>query len=364
MDMRVLVADDDPVIRSFVCEFIKSWGFMPEIAEDGDEALKILRSVSPPRIAILDWMMPGMTGVEVCSWLEHNSSTFIYRILLTSRSDKEDLTFALDNGAHQFLNKPIDPDVLRCNLNVAKRLIDSDDALLRIERVAAVGTLAGGIAHQYNNMNAGIMGYIDFLLNDDRLLPEHFEILNKIASISDRMKGVTEMLLDIACLGEAEKSLISITDLANTVIDLEKLKIYDAGIALETDLQTTPMVLVEKNSMVQAFLHLLVNARHALIGRSKPLIKVSCGYESHKAFFRVEDNGCGISDEHRHKIFTPFFTLKGEHAVDGSSMGSVKGYGLGLSVSDSIVRHHGGELSLRSEFNEGSEFSITLPVNL
>ena len=78
-----------------------------------------------------------------------------------------------------------------------------------------------------------------------------------------------------ACLGEAEKSLISITDLANTVIDLEKLKIYDAGIALETDLQTTPMVLVEKNSMVQAFLHLLVNARHALIGRSKPLVITS-----------------------------------------------------------------------------------------
>lgn len=360
--MKVLIADDDPTITEFVSEYLRRWNFIPVIASNGDEALAILGSAQPPRIAILDWMMPGLTGVDICTWLEKEQSVFVYCILLTSRSEKEDLTYALDHGAHQFLNKPIDPDILHCNLKVAKRLIESDDALLRMERIAAIGTLAGGIAHQYNNMNAGILSYIDCLKNDSDLTENNLRTIGKIEGVCKRIEDITQMLLDFANIGTTDKKLLSISELALKAVELEKMKIYNAGITIETDLLPTPLILAEKNSLLQAILHLLINARHALAGVDDAVLGVSCCYEKQKILLKIKDNGCGIAREFHHKIFTPFFTLKGEHAGNGSNMCGFKGYGLGLSVADSIVRHHSGELSLTSEVGKGSEFTITLPV--
>ena len=361
MSTSVLIADDDPISRMVIGGCLEQWGFRPVEVTDGSEALKILSTPDAPRIAILDWMMPGFSGVDICAELQKRQGPFIYRILLTSRSNKEDLTYALDNGAHLFLTKPVDPEVLHSNLKVGQRLIETDDALIRMERVAAVGTLAGGIAHQYNNMNAGLTSYLELLLNNPETTTGQRTLLQKMDRICRRMQDITAMMMDFTAAASSEPVPSALNDLAELVIDLERDKLAPDGIRLLTDLLQVPPLPLEKNNLMQAMLHLLVNARHALAGKTGGQILIATGQLSGEVFFQVVDNGCGIPPARQRDLFTPFFSLKGEHADADSPQRAHRGYGLGLCVADNIVRRHGGRIEANSRENEGSSFTIFLP---
>lgn len=362
MKVPVLVADDDTISRLVVCGCLEEWGFQPVEVTDGQAALDRLLGPDAPRIAILDWMMPGLSGVDICAELEKRQGQFIYRILLTSRSNKEDLTYALDNGAHLFLTKPVDPEVLHSNLKVGRRLIETDDALIRMERIAAVGSLAGGIAHQYNNMNAGLTGYLDLLLGHSGTTAVQRELLLKMDKICRRMQQLTGMMLDFSVGNQSDQIPVALQELADLIIDIEKDKLAQEHIRLKTDLAPVPPLTLDKNNLMQAMLHLLVNARHAVTERPEPRIEVSTGVEGEEIFFRVVDNGCGIPQAQRKRLFTPFFSLKGEHAAADSPQRLHKGYGLGLCVADNVVRRHGGRIAVQSRENEGSSFTIYLPL--
>ena len=113
LGVRLLLADDDRPTRIMLRQRISDWGYEIEEADNGQSALEILTGDDPPRMAVLDWIMPGLDGVEVCQRVASRSDTpFIYTILLTRRSEKEDLVQALDSGAHDFLTKPVDIDAL------------------------------------------------------------------------------------------------------------------------------------------------------------------------------------------------------------------------------------------------------------
>lgn len=126
--MRLLIADDDRPTRIILRKNIQRWGYDVEEASDGDAALEILERENPPRIAVLDWMMPAMDGVEVCRRLsEKPNGSPIYTILLTSKHSKEDVVLALDSGAHDFLTKPVDTNELRSRIAVGKRVMESEE---------------------------------------------------------------------------------------------------------------------------------------------------------------------------------------------------------------------------------------------
>lgn len=118
----MLVADDDPVSREILSALLGKWRYQILIAEDGREAMETLRAQSEPMLAVLDWMMPGMDGVEICRRVrEINKSVYI--ILLTARSSKERIVEALEAGADDYLAKPFDKGELRARLNVGLRLL-------------------------------------------------------------------------------------------------------------------------------------------------------------------------------------------------------------------------------------------------
>ena len=108
-------------------------------------------------------------------------------------------------------------------------------------------------------------------------------------------------------------------------------------------------------------INLLINARHALLDCPKREITISSGYEKSLVFIRVADTGCGISQEDLPKLFLPFYSTKGEHADGGTVQSGVKGSGLGLSLSDTIVRNHGGAIRVESRVGQGSVFTVWLP---
>lgn len=152
--MKILVADDRPATRFALRKKIQSWGFDVVEAADGNTALEILQGDDPPRIAILDWMMPGIDGVDICRKLhEDKKGAFIYTILLTSKNEREDLVFALESGAHNFQTKPFSPEELHAHVNVGCRLVVADDKLkeyaAEMERLATLDFLTGVFNRRY-----------------------------------------------------------------------------------------------------------------------------------------------------------------------------------------------------------------------
>jgi two-component system, cell cycle response regulator len=129
---RVLIADDDPVSRRMLEAFLEKWGYEVITATDGLEALRILQAANAPRLAVLDWMMPGMEGPQVCQRMrEHPDWPYVYVLLLTARSEKTDLLRGLESGADDYLTKPFDSQELRGRLQVGQRILDLQESLVQ-----------------------------------------------------------------------------------------------------------------------------------------------------------------------------------------------------------------------------------------
>lgn len=145
--MKILIADDDQSVRFILRVQLEMWGYTVISCKDGNEAMQHLLSDNPPRIAILDWLMEGYTGIDISKVLK-NRTPLIYIILFTARNSEEDLVEAIDCGAHCFQSKPVSPGVLRSHLEVGRRLIEAEDRLqtqereIRIQSYMALADLA------------------------------------------------------------------------------------------------------------------------------------------------------------------------------------------------------------------------------
>jgi two-component system cell cycle response regulator len=129
--MRVLIAEDNAVIQSVLKFMLVSWSYEPLIASDGSEAWKILQSDSAPRIAILDWNMPGIDGLEICRRLRASASEpYTYVLLLTARTEAADLVVGIEAGADDYLRKPFNAPELRARVHAGSRIIKLQEQLL------------------------------------------------------------------------------------------------------------------------------------------------------------------------------------------------------------------------------------------
>ena len=129
--MRILIADDSLVSRHLLEATLRNWGYEVVVACDGTEAWKILQGDGAPSIAILDWMMPGQTGPEVCRMVRQKAiEPYTYILLLTSRSLKEDVVAGMDSGADDYLTKPFDQHELKVRLRAGTRIVDLQAQLL------------------------------------------------------------------------------------------------------------------------------------------------------------------------------------------------------------------------------------------
>ena len=128
---RVLIAEDDPVARRVAESFLSRWGYDVLAVTDGAQAWNILQSHDAPRLALLDWMLPGMEGIEVCRRVREDSThPYTYIVLLTASGQKQDLLAALHAGADDYLVKPVDAATLRARLYVGRRILASQDELI------------------------------------------------------------------------------------------------------------------------------------------------------------------------------------------------------------------------------------------
>lgn len=156
--MKILLADDEPIARTMLEHWLTGWGYDVVCVKDGPAALGVLETNQDVRVAVLDWVMPGMDGVDICRQVRMSRrDTYVYVILLTARDDKNDISRGLEAGADDYLIKPCNPFELSVRLNAGKRVLELSDQLAkaraelehRAMRDALTGVLARGPALEF-----------------------------------------------------------------------------------------------------------------------------------------------------------------------------------------------------------------------
>jgi two-component system cell cycle response regulator len=155
---RVLIAEDDPVTCLLLKTFLTKWNYDVTVVTNGTDALRILEAEGTPRLAILDWMMPGMEGPQICQRIrEQKGRPYIYALLLSARSEKQDLLRGLELGADDYLTKPFDAPELRARLLVGQRILTLQDELIEAReqlRFRATYDALTGVANRAVVMDA------------------------------------------------------------------------------------------------------------------------------------------------------------------------------------------------------------------
>ena len=159
-DNRILIADDDSISQRILNSLLLKWGYNVTVASDGEEAFRVLSGVDAPRLAILDWMMPRMEGIEICRRIrEFADRPYIYTLLLTGRSEKQDLLRGLELGADDYLTKPFDAQELRARLHVGHRILKLQDSLLSSQEELLFRATHDALTSVYNR--AAVLDAID-----------------------------------------------------------------------------------------------------------------------------------------------------------------------------------------------------------
>ncbi|MGB3210324.1 MAG: DUF3365 domain-containing protein [Desulforhopalus sp.] len=226
-----------------------------------------------------------------------------------------------------------------------------EQKIQQTEKIVSMGQLAAGVAHEINNPLGIILCHIDLIKDDPGLSREARADLETIEKHAGNCRTIIADLLNFARQHASSKELCSINSIIQEVVQIAANQFQQQNITIDLDLDSTiPMINVDVDKMKQVFFNLLLNSAHAIDENGYILLVTRYDRMHQTITLTVDDNGCGVLPETMDKIFDPFFTTKDPG----------KGTGLGLSVSYGIVKDHDGEITVESEPDKGSRFTITL----
>ena len=372
----VLVVDDTPTNIAVLSGVLKD-SFRIKVATNGKKALAMARAPDQPDLILLDVVMPGMDGFEVCRHLKATTTTReIPVIFLTGVTDAENEEKGFEIGAVDYIHKPFSAPIvlarvrtqlaLQAALRQAGEARDQADELLHalraelagVARLTAMGELAASIAHEIrqplaavvNNANAGLR----WLNNQPPNLKQVRTALKRIVRDSERGGDVLGSIQGMLKKGEEERARLDINDLIREVMRLVQGELKNRGVSSRAELaDDLPRVLADRIQLRQVILNLIMNAIEAMVSVSDRARVLRVRSENHGddgVFVAVEDFGSGIASEDMDRIFETFFTTKSE------------GMGMGLSICRSIVESHGGRISASRANPRGSVFQFFLPT--
>lgn len=366
-NISLLYIEDESATREQVARMLSARGYKLIVAENGKEGLDYYREHTPD-ITLTDIMMPQMNGLEMARKIRDiNPEAQI--ICMTAFSETNCLLEAIDIGINQFVLKPIEYARLltaldRChemaNLRKRHRILEVEHQ--RTKKLEAIGVLASGIAHDFNNLLQVILGYVSLARMSADPNSRTAELLKIAENTSGTARDLGKRLLTFAKGGDAPKELTELPPLIEAVLSAE---LDGSSVSYETNFpDNLPQIDIDVAQFRLVIAHLAINARESmpqggtlLVSASMPVLNannefaLAPGEYLHIVF---KDSGCGIAPENLSKIFDPYFTTK--------QMGSLKGMGLGLALSHSIIRHHSGQILAESKPGEGTAIHIYLPV--
>jgi len=414
---EVLIVEDNPDMRRLL-SFLIGQEFRLRVARNGREGLERARERHPD-LVLTDVMMPEMSGTELCAALKADRDTEgIPVVLVTSKAEREMKIEGLEGGADDYVTKPFHPRELMARVRSLVRLhmlgeqladrnalLESTNEelqaamqelkeagaqLVHAERLAAVGELAAGVAHEINNPVNFAVNAVHTLctqVDDVRRVVAAAQAIdsNRPDQLGERLEAFVE-LRDELGFDELVGSLAELASIVTQGLDRTAALVGDlrnfagpdgrrradvdvcrslrstlrlmghglavANIQVEVELpDVLPAVEGEPRALNQVFLNLLKNAAEALEGR-RGTIQVTARAEEGSVLVEILDDGPGISPEIRERLFEPFFTTR--EAGGGT--------GLGLSICRRIVREHGGDVEIGSGAAGGTRVSVRLPM--
>jgi len=368
--IRVLLVDDEEGFRAPLAKRLSRRGMQIKDASNGREALSIL-SQDPVDVIVMDVKMPVMNGLEALKQIKETRPGMEV-ILLTGHASAQDGVDGIKLGAFDYLPKPVEFEHLYSKIRQAREKIVRDrekkaeaefraqmeQQMIVTERLASLGTLAAGIAHEINNPLSIIResaGWMKSLLQKEELanIPRREDLelaLGKIEASVERAKKITHQLLGFVRRGDGILREVNLGNLVDEVIQLVDREASYKGLEFIREFRTDDLtVWSDPNQLRQVLFNLVNNAVQASAKGGKVRIRVEG--DADKAVLRVTDHGHGIPREHLEKIFEPFFTTKPPG----------QGTGLGLSISRSIMVKLGGTIEVESQLGRGASFWVTLP---
>ena len=368
MTEKILLVDDEMDFLSIMSERMKARNMDVYTASSAKEAIRLAQAESFDAV-ILDLQMPEMDGLEALKAIKANKPE-LQVILLTGHATIEKGVEAMKLGAMDLMEKPADLKILSDKIKKAQAkqlsLVEKQtrekmkEHLIEAGKLASVGELATGFAHEINNPIAIMLeeaGWIGDLLDEEAIgknqnLDELRRALQQIINQGGRCREITHKLLVFAEKNDSRVSDIRINDIIEEVIGISKQRTKDSNINIVMRLDPNlPKMAASPSEMQQVFLNLIDNAIDA-IGDSGGNIEITSRLIGEQVTIDVADTGEGIPDALMNRIFDPFFTTKPVR----------KGTGLGLSICYGIINKMGGNITLTSSVGVGTTFRVHLPV--
>jgi len=347
--IRLLIVDDDEAICAFFAHvFAEEDHFTVECASSGAEALERLAR-TPFDVVVTDLCMPRMDGIRLIERIRTRTPVPTV-VAITGIGTIKDAVSLMKTGAHDVLTKPFSLDEIRLAIDkavrhhrLARRNRELERKLKTTEKLAAIGKLAAGVAHEINNPLDAVIRFVNLSLDQ---IPEGEpprEYLQDARGGLDRIAGIVKSLLDFSRSIVIESDPLPIGD----VVRQASQSVRETSIQVKVDLQDESVAL--PGEYLHVLSNLVRNAADEMPDGGRITIRsrrAPGGLE-----LTVADGGPGIPESLRDRIFEPFFTTK--------KMG--RGTGLGLSICQQIVEKQGGRISVASEVGRGTTFCIRVP---
>ena len=477
--MKVLIAEDNAFSRKLLVKTLEKSGYQTVIAEDGEQAMAVMESPAAPLLVLLDWMMPGLSGIEVCEKIRSlDMQVPPYIIMLTAKADREDVSEGFSMGADDYIKKPFDSAELIARLNVGKRLINQQalmhtliDALpdpiyvkdsrglylgcndayadfagvekdhigqkeatdvlpdgaaqkshmddlralaadepmeteewvvdaegrnicnysmripliesssglrgllvlqrnlsqesmserqLRYEhKMGVLGGMLGSVSHEIKNILGATMGFSSLGLEHLESTNEGRQYLQDVYDSGESGMKLLDQLLQFSHQESNVMELVSLGDIVESSMGLLAILACES-VKLEVNIcPDMAKIYGDRIQLQQLIMNISINAFYAMSSCPNACLKIDVTSELDPSVdqlfivLRLKDNGVGILDEHKDKIFEPHFTTRKE-----------SGSGLGLSIVKTIVDHHQGTIELESIVGEGTCFTISFPAKV
>ena len=351
----ILIADDDPTTVILLSGLLKKWNFETIEVNNGQDAYKLLEQEEGPSMAILDWSMPKLDGPEICKLIQEKElRKSVYIMLLTSKSETKDIVEGLDSGAHDFIQKPFDANELKARIYSGVRLVNAERKLK--EAKARMSEFVGIVSHDLRNPIGAIISIVEIL--DEIKTPETQELIKMISTSANLGFAIINELLDLTAIENSRIELKIRSYPLNLLFDncknISTSKADKKDVSLVFPKDYGKQVFMDVNRMTQVLDNLITNA--IKFSDKGGEVKIQINENEDKIKVSVIDQGIGIPKDRIEGLFDKNVksSTRGTHGESGT--------GFGLPLAQEIMKTHNGEIKVKSEVGQGSEFYFELLV--